>query len=92
MGIGTETNFSFFQINEPGANAGTKHRVNLPPGYRQFREDYKEIQIFDKTREQNQQNNDEKTKEKFGKIRTLLKNYFMSRRRFYKLIESKMDR
>lgn len=36
-------------------------------------------------------NKDEKSQTK-RKIRSLLQNYFMSRRRFFKMIESKMDR
>lgn len=35
---------------------------------------------------------DEKAKAKNRKIRKILNNYFMSRRRFYKMMESKMDR
>lgn len=38
------------------------------------------------------QNKDEKEKAKTRKIRTILQNYFMSRRRFFKMMESKMDR
>lgn len=110
------------QIDEPGANAGSKHRINLPPAYRQLNDDG-EAKQFEwhneksekKKGEKNQTLGDdvkepnvtnklskekrkmsiqkvEKTKNKPRKVRTLLNNYFMSRRRFYKLMESKMDR
>lgn len=39
---------------------------------------------------ENKENKKEKTKSR--KIRTIFQNYFMSRRRFYKMMESKMDR
>lgn len=35
---------------------------------------------------------DAKEKKKNRKLRSLLQNYFMSRRRFFKMVESKMDR
>lgn len=34
----------------------------------------------------------EKSKDKSRKVRTPMSNYFMSRRRFYKMMESKMNR
>ncbi|KAJ6635716.1 hypothetical protein Bhyg_14302, partial [Pseudolycoriella hygida] len=99
----------FTWIDEPGANAGTKHRISLPPAYRQFSDDNqgKQIQgakVETKVGEQNKsktrKTNKHKTKPSMKndgktntrKVRTLLQNYLMSRRRFYKLMESQMDR
>lgn len=112
------------QIDEPGANAGTKHRIKLPPAYRQFNDDGEAKQFHKYNEKMERENGDrngtlvgdakhlhtteekrkelikipgdtksgEKTKKKSRKVRSLFSNYFMSRRRFYKLMESQMDR
>ncbi|XP_037030787.1 uncharacterized protein LOC119070520 [Bradysia coprophila] len=129
----------FTWIDEPGANAGTKHRIDLPPASRQLndadegidkklvtgtvdenlaretivgklvkgeidlvqssnvttkhlqheikvtKEKIKSLKKTTKTHVKN-------TKKTHRKNRSLLQNYFMSRRRFFKLMESKLDR
>lgn len=104
------------QIDEPGANAGTKHRIDLPPAYRQFNDDggeekpserndlnvknqtlqnearHRNVTSKIKSRIKKPATKVKKPKNKSRKVRTLLNNYFMSRRRFYKLMESEMDR
>ncbi|XP_037040522.1 uncharacterized protein LOC119077414 [Bradysia coprophila] len=113
----------FSQILEPGTNLGTKHRIELPPGYRQFGEaaglsselanktqqssnlSNSTVDVESKSEtilapesiddakktEKKQKKVDDKAKLKNRKLRSLLQNYFMSRRRFFKIMESKMD-
>ncbi len=110
-----ETECLYPQIDEPGVNAGSKNRIELPPAYRQFSGDKVEQKVGgdeskssqmrssntssekgdDKPMKKKNKKGKEqktKTKKKPRNVRSLLNNYFMSRRRFYKMLETKMDR
>ncbi|KAJ6640594.1 Polypeptide N-acetylgalactosaminyltransferase 1 [Pseudolycoriella hygida] len=80
----------FAYINEPGVNDGSKHRIELPPAYRQFGDVVEDEKKVNGTEKLVKNKKDKKPKTK-RKSRSLLKNYFMSRRRFYKMMETNMN-
>lgn len=57
------------------------------------KEENKNLNVKGKTLSLNkQQRKDQKNTNKSRNVRSLLNNYFMSRRRFYKIMESKMNK
>ncbi|XP_037045230.1 uncharacterized protein LOC119080769 [Bradysia coprophila] len=97
----------FAYIDEPGVNAGSKNRIELPPAYRKFSDDNVGKRVHSENDNTNSANTstfkgnegkssknkmkEGKSKKNSKKIRSLLNNYFMSRRRFYKMLETKMQ-
>lgn len=97
--------FIFLQILEPGVNAGSFHRNEYPPANRQFNDngaekgdemDSKNATSVETLEIEGKSSKKKKRKEKKGekrskKARSVLNNYFMSRRRFYKMLETNMN-